>query len=117
MESPTFRISEVEPGIKCLLIVRRNDTNNFNLQRSRVPAKRVTGGPDFAQGHPGEACPVSRVSHQAKGSRMVQAAGAASTQALKPTGAWRTQERPVTHGIERGTTHRAHWPWQAETLS
>lgn len=62
MKSHTFRISEVEPGSKCLLIVRRNDTNYFNLQRSRVPAKRVTGGPDFAQGQPGEACAVSRVS-------------------------------------------------------
>ena len=67
MKSPTFRISEVEPGSKCLLIVRRNDTNNFNLQRSRVPAKCVTGRPDFAQGQPGGPCTVIRMSHRQRG--------------------------------------------------
>lgn len=55
-----------------------------------MPAKCVTGRPDFILGQPGQAFPVSsvaaeagRVSHQAKGSRMFQAARTASAKALK----------------------------------
>lgn len=52
-------------------------TNNYNLQRFRVPAKHVTGEPDFISRWPGKASQVSgvmaeagRVSHQAKEGRM-----------------------------------------------
>lgn len=55
-----------------------------------MPAKCVTGRPDFILGQPGQAFPVSsvaaeagRVSHQAKGSRMFQAARTASAKALR----------------------------------
>lgn len=78
-------------------LVIRNYTNNYNLERLRMPTKHVTRGPALILGLPGKASQVSgvaaeagRVSHKAKGSRMFKAARTAGTKILRPVGAWHT---------------------------
>lgn len=118
MKSSTFRITETEPGIKCLVsLTNSNKKLHKSLQSEEVHSARKTYNrrtwPHF--GVTRKACRVGGVvaeagwvSHQAKGSRPFKAA---RTKALRQAGACTLRNWEKASGKDMGGKGNS-WAWK-----